>query len=111
MIIDQTDIPHHDDFDPAALPVRVRLRTPWSLISRSASGNRCTGRSDTSWRCGSGCCPVHTIPSKVSNVEIIYKSCFGVKKYLSTSYPRKIVDKNEFIKIHKKTVHLFDTKY
>ena len=32
-------------------------------------------------------------PRKVANSKIIYKSCFGVKKYLSTRFPLKNVDK------------------
>ena len=31
-------------------------------------------------------------PCKDANIEIIYKTCFGVKKYLSTFYPRENVD-------------------
>ena len=50
----------------------------------------------------------HSIPSKDANIEIIYKTLFGVKKNLSTTFPHENVDntvRTDF------PAQIFDTRY
>ena len=57
---------------------------------------------------GYGCCFGHSIPSKDANIEIIYKTLFGVKKNLSTTFPHENVDntvRTDF------PAQIFDTRY